>query len=208
MPLPAATGASSGEAACISLKRDFRRRRFPRSNDYSGPRDRRLILAVCVGAWTDWSDNERSKEKLSSKIPPAKAAPGTESTRCTGPQRGRMPAPVRASLRTPVDALADEEDRAARGTIRRNCTILPKSAGRDRNRAGSVVSRASKRRRRMPLPNAVIARTIGRIGYPCGQVASDDRDGRRVRALQGDLHVRTFLPRRAGSRTLSLRRLG
>ena len=25
---------------------------------------------------------------------------------------------------------------------------------------------------RMPLPNAVIARTIGRIGYPCGQVAS------------------------------------
>ena len=25
---------------------------------------------------------------------------------------------------------------------------------------------------RMPLPNAVIARTIGRIGYPCGQVAT------------------------------------
>jgi hypothetical protein len=24
----------------------------------------------------------------------------------------------------------------------------------------------------MPLPKAVIARTIGRIGYPCGQVAS------------------------------------
>lgn len=25
---------------------------------------------------------------------------------------------------------------------------------------------------KLPLPNAVIARTIGRIGYPCGQVAS------------------------------------
>jgi hypothetical protein len=24
----------------------------------------------------------------------------------------------------------------------------------------------------MPLPNSVIASTIGRIGYPCGQVAS------------------------------------
>ena len=25
---------------------------------------------------------------------------------------------------------------------------------------------------KLPLPNAVIARTIGRIGYPCGQVAN------------------------------------
>ena len=25
---------------------------------------------------------------------------------------------------------------------------------------------------KMPLPNSVIARTTGRIGYPCGQVAS------------------------------------
>jgi septal ring-binding cell division protein DamX len=33
---------------------------------------------------------------------------------------------------------------------------------------------------KMPLPNSVVARTIGRIGYPCGQVASTaalDRTG-------------------------------
>ena len=43
---------------------------------------------------------------------------------------------------------------------------------RDIERAAAPALEVAATNAKMPLPNSVVARTIGRIGYPCGQVAS------------------------------------
>jgi hypothetical protein len=142
-----------------------------------------LMLAVVLGAWTGWeagNANEQLQPEAAAMLttPPAKALPALDvSPEAPAPivaearpaRRTRAPVAAARTVRArpplqidlpeagPVEAV--QADQAPPGEIATDQAVAE---------APAVVPTAAK----LPLPKAVIARTIGRIGYACGQVAS------------------------------------
>ena len=142
-----------------------------------------LMLAVVLGAWTGWeagNDNEQVQPEAAAmlKTPPAKALPALD----VSPE---APAPIvvepRPARRTRAPVAEAQTARARRplqidlpdaGPVEaaRSDQVPPGEIATDQAVADApaVAPTAAK----LPLPKSVIARTIGRIGYACGQVAS------------------------------------
>ena len=135
-----------------------------------------MILAVGIGAWTGLESGNDSEEAQSAqaatlRIPPARplavltdslpaaaqeAAEPEQQTRSIAarPPAPRERPPVDIDLPDePVEAMAEQTDVAAEQAVADTPSVAATPAS-------------------LPLPNAVVARTIGRIGYPCGQVAA------------------------------------
>ena len=135
-----------------------------------------MILAVGIGAWTgleSGNDNEeaQSAQAATVRIPPARplpvladslpaAAPEAVEPQqrtqaiATVPQTPRQRPPLNITLPDePAEAMAELPNVAEEQAVTESpaATSTPAS---------------------LPLPNSVVARTIGRIGYPCGQVAT------------------------------------
>lgn len=140
-----------------------------------------LILAVGLGAWTGWksgNDNEPPLPKTAVKLEVSKA-PQVSAT--VAPP---VPAPVIAQPVRPARAERSHRSRVVRTplspqielpeTAAAESASPPESSAQITNTANaSSVSRpVVAAQAKMPLPNSVIARTIGRIGYPCGRVTS------------------------------------
>ena len=136
-----------------------------------------LVFAVGVGAWTGLeagNDNGQmqSEQAATLKIPPAKPLPAMSAlsdatvpsvaeaqparrTRAAPTSQiasNRQPLQITLPDEQPVETMAEQPEVAAEQTVAEMPSVAPTQAS-------------------LPLPNAVIARTIGRIGYPCGQVA-------------------------------------
>ena len=142
-----------------------------------------LILAVTLGAWTGWeagNDNDQAPPDRSAmlKISPAKTATAADASPADPPPaltdalperrvrratarkrilRDRAPPTIELSEQAPTE-LAQAAEAQSQETAGDQVVA----------EAPSVAATAAK----LPLPKAVIARTIGRIGYACGQVAS------------------------------------
>jgi len=142
-----------------------------------------LILAVVLGAWTGWeagNDNEQVQPEAAAmlKTRPARAlptldvspeAPAPIVTEARPERRTRAPvaAARTARARPPLQIDLREADsvEAAQGDQAQPEAIATEQAVAE-------VSAVAPNAAELPLPKAVIARTIGRIGYACGQVAS------------------------------------
>jgi hypothetical protein len=135
-----------------------------------------LVLAISGGAWMGVeSGNDAPEDQLKPavtlKVPPAKAA-----------------APIAASADEPRTIAAEQPSRPTRSAAPAEIARPPlqidlpdeqptevaalEQQQRDIEQAAAPALAAAATSAKMPLPNSVIARTIGRIGYPCGQVAS------------------------------------
>ena len=134
-----------------------------------------MIFAVGIGAWTgleSGNDNEQlqSEQAATLKIPPARplpvladslpaaapqaAEPAQQRRAATTPRATRERLPLDITLPDePVEAMAEGPEVAAEQAVAEAAPVAPTPAS-------------------LPLPHSVVARTIGRIGYPCGQVAS------------------------------------
>lgn len=138
-----------------------------------------LILSVTVGAWTGLeagNDNEQAlaENSITMEVPAAKPLPelagsplalepsvaedaAQRPTRAAAVRVERPRQPLQIDL--PEEGAAEAQFSQGRSDeIATDQTVVESS---------SVEATQAK----LPLPNAVIARTIGRIGYPCGQVA-------------------------------------
>jgi hypothetical protein len=140
-----------------------------------------LILAVCVGAWTGLeagNDNGQAQAEVTLKVPPAKPLPeltGSPLALAPSVEEARPRQPVRASAAAaPVERarppLQTDLPETQSGETAQSSQSPPDEIATAQAAVESPSVEATSAR--MPLPNAVIARTIGRIGYPCGQVAS------------------------------------
>ena len=142
-----------------------------------------LVLAVVLGAWTGWeagNDNEQLQPEAAAmlKTPQARALPTLdvspeapapivaearperrtrEPVAATRTTRARPPLQIELPEQGPVEAAQADQ-------------VQPEAVAGEQAaaEAPAVAPTAAK----LPLPKAVIARTIGRIGYACGQVAS------------------------------------
>ena len=135
-----------------------------------------LIFAVGIGAWTgleSGNDNEQteSEQAATLKIPPARPLPvladslpaaASEAAEPEPQPRAIAAAPRAPRERMPLDitlpdepaeAMAQQADVAVEQAVAETAPVAATPAS-------------------LPLPNSVVARTIGRIGYPCGQVAT------------------------------------
>ena len=140
-----------------------------------------LILAVGLGAWTGLeagndSEQAQTENEVTLKVPAAKPLPelaGSPLALEPSVAEDEPERPARAAsanrverVRPPLQIDLPEEGAAdpvqfSQGPadeISTDQTVVE---------ASSVQATPAK----LPLPNAVIARTIGRIGYPCGQVS-------------------------------------
>ena len=139
-----------------------------------------LLLAIVLGAWTgleSGNDNPQAQQvttdlpiSLPAPAPDSAAAPAAASTLSEekiappepSPQLAAQTAPARPPLQ--IDLPAEVPAKAA-----------PADNQALENASGELTAEpaaASVRAAKLPLPDATVARTIGRIGYACGQVAS------------------------------------
>jgi len=143
-----------------------------------------LFLAIAGGAWAGieaGNDNEQAEapQRIATlRVPQARPAPAVEEDPLFAapalaearpePKRRSPVAAARVELnREPLEIELPEQQAAEApqsGQIQPETPIVEAAVAE----APAVVATAG----RMPLPNATIARTIGRIGYPCGSVAS------------------------------------
>jgi len=134
---------------------------------------------VLVGAWAGWnsSDGIEAKPAVNVALPPsttftvadpaaAAAAPAVEDAQPAQPKRSPLaqpraarprPAPRLAELERQISELPQSEPGAVEAVVTEQATAA----------APATAVAAS-----MPLSNGVLARTIHRIGYPCGRVSS------------------------------------
>ncbi|HKH28138.1 MAG TPA: hypothetical protein VKA61_07350 [Sphingomicrobium sp.] len=143
-----------------------------------------MIFAVAFGAWTGLeagNDNEQAQAEnaVTLKVPPAKPlpemagsplalAPSVDEARPEQPRRA--PAAAARIERSRPPPLQIDLPEAQSGDTAQSSQNPPDEIATEQAAVESPSVQATSAR--MPLPNAVIARTIGRIGYPCGQVAS------------------------------------
>jgi hypothetical protein len=144
-----------------------------------------LVLGVALlGAWAGLEAGNEVEAETSGKavtlaVPAAKAAPAITASEPDAPALSFVETRPEPRIRA----------RAARPRIERSRPALQASASGDRladvaetlqnEPEGAAVEEAvadaapvTATPAKMPLPDSVIARTIGRIGYACGQVAS------------------------------------
>jgi len=154
-----------------------------------------LMLAVVLGAWTGWeagNDNEQVQPEAAAmlKIPPAKVQPTLNfSTEAPAPivtearpvRRTRAPVAAARTVRARPPFQIDLPEQGPVEAAQAD-QVQPEAIAAEQavGEAPAVAPTAAK----LPLPKAVIARTIGRIGYACGQVAS-------VTAVEGSAGVFT-----------------
>lgn len=177
------------EPASAALEADERPLDWKRAAVAAGA----LVAAVGLfGAWAGWEagndiDPEQppTERAVTAALPPAKpvappsAVPASEpapilaEARRDRPRRGTIaearPTPTPAPSIAPEERLAD----IAEGLQGPPQEIASEPAVAEAAPAVAAVAAS------MPLPNSVIARTIGRIGYPCGKVSS-------TAAIEGD----------------------
>ena len=142
-----------------------------------------MVLAVgLLGAWAGWeAGNDMQpdalpKRTVTQKLPPPPEFPVADEEAIapvlndlaapppTAPKRAIATARVeRPSERPQYVALADEPAETAQAQNLVEAAVEPAAAEAE---PAAVVPAT------MPLPHAVVARTIGRIGYSCGKVAS------------------------------------
>ena len=137
-----------------------------------------LVLAIGGGAWMGVeSGNDAPEDQLKPavtlKVPPAKAAAPIAAAAVGAPsieeeqpaQPTRAAAPVRTEIaRPPLQIDLPEEQPSEVAALEQQ--------QRDIEQAAAPAPAVAATNAKLPLPNSVVARTIGRIGYPCGQVAS------------------------------------
>ena len=136
-----------------------------------------LILAVGFGAWTGLeagNDNEQAQTEnaVTLKVPTAKPLPELAgsplalepSVAEAQPQRPTRTAAARVERPRPPLQIDLPEEIAGEAVQSAPTEIATEQAAVE---SPSVEATQA----RLPLPNTVIARTIGRIGYPCGQVS-------------------------------------
>ena len=138
-----------------------------------------LVLAVGGGAWMgvesgNVAEQDQLKPAVTLKVPPAKAASSVVASSddretSFAEEQPAIPKPAatpRKIVRPPLQIdLPDEQPTEVAALEQQQRAI----AAEDVAAPSPAVSATAAE---MPLPNSVIARTIGRIGYPCGQVAS------------------------------------
>jgi hypothetical protein len=141
-----------------------------------------LLLAIVLGAWTgleSGNDNQQAQKGVTVDLPialtttePANAAtPASASSPSAeefdrpseAPQVAARTAPARPPLQ--ID-LPDEVPAKAAPADKVQASVSPTGELTAEPSADAV------RTAKLPLPDATVARTIGRIGYGCGQVAS------------------------------------
>jgi hypothetical protein len=137
-----------------------------------------LLAAAIVGAWAglDAGDAEELPQQRAVKavLPPAKPSP--EALAVVARQAADRLQPVaqnaaverQIAQRRPLPRTAGQSDRLAEIS-----QSLDSSYDSGTSAAPAVQSAAAS----LPLPNKVIARTIERIGYGCGEVASASPTG-------------------------------
>lgn len=146
-----------------------------------------LVLAVGFGVWTGLEAGNGAgqgslEQTATLKVPPVDALPITTNS-------PPAPAPTYAEARPERRARAANVAKVApaRTPLQIDLADAP-STGAAQIEPAQPQSTATEQTseefpyvhvkpRTMPLPNPVIARTIGRIGYPCGQVASTTAGG-------------------------------
>lgn len=144
-----------------------------------------VAAVVLFGGWAGWEAGndlqpaQQPERAVTVALPPAQALRTTESSPAPPPSVEQVrpeprPRAVVAAVRvepttSPLGPAATEEqpvaaspflDKVAQAIERPEAVAEPAAA--------PVTAAAAK----LPLPNAVVARTIGRIGYACGQVVS------------------------------------
>ena len=142
-----------------------------------------LMLAVVLGAWTGWeagNDNQQAQPKAAAmlKTPPAKVLPNLDVSSEAPPPvvaevrpERRTHAPV-AAVRTPRARPPLQIDLAEAAPIEAVQVDQTEPEGIAAEQTVAEAPAVAPITTKLPLPKAVIARTIGRIGYACGQVAS------------------------------------
>jgi curved DNA-binding protein CbpA len=135
-----------------------------------------LVLAVGVGAWTGWeAGNDNEQPAVTLKVPKAKALPVADESPPTPanaeaqaeqPRRAAAPTARAASIRPPLRITLPDEQQSELALLEQRQREL------ETEQAAPQAPAVEPTAARLPLPDAVVARTIGRIGYPCGQVAS------------------------------------
>jgi hypothetical protein len=144
-----------------------------------------LVLTVgLLGAWAGWGAGDAApKPAVKLALPPpttftvADPAPAAEAPAAL--VEDVQPQPTRRVRAAPRVERPRQESRLAE--LERQVAALPQgeptapqaaAADQTTEAAPATVVAAS-----MPLPNRVVARTIERIGYPCGQVSSTTSGG-------------------------------
>jgi hypothetical protein len=141
-----------------------------------------LLLAIVLGAWRGFesgNDNRAQDSTSQISLPLDAALPAAEpspvaapaaATEEAQPERSQ-PVPVAVapapSARPPLQIELPEQEPARPAPAEQPQS--PQAVSADVTGTPSAVATRSPR---MPLPEAVIARTIGRIGFACGQVSS------------------------------------
>jgi len=142
-----------------------------------------LVLAVGGGAWTGWeagNDNEsvQSKPVAALKVPPPKTAPAMTSSPPASPPSSAEEPPQQAAPAAPAAVrtarIPPEPKPVARQEAPTETALIeqvpPEELMTEQVVAESASAEAATAK--LPLPDAVVARTIRRIGYACGEVAS------------------------------------
>jgi DnaJ-like protein len=139
-----------------------------------------LIVAVAIGASTGLeagNEQTQTENSVTLKVPAARPLPELAGSPLELPRSVAEARPQQSTRPTAAEARAEH----ARPPLQID---LPETQSRESAQSGagpsdqtaieaaadSVPTGATSAG--IPLPNAVIARTIGRIGYPCGEVAS------------------------------------
>ena len=144
-----------------------------------------LVLAVgLLGAWAGWEAGNDGKaeqplkESVTQRLPPPPAFPVPEQA-TAAPQREVAAAATAAVPRPRAAAKAGEERKAATASGYVALAEEPASAAGSADPLAPTSETASTEPEQaavvpamLPLTHSVVARTIGRIGYSCGQVAS------------------------------------
>ena len=147
-----------------------------------------LVLAVgLLGAWAGWEASndmaaQQPEQAMTLALPPAKPLPAMTSrspapapsvAEVRPPARQTVadasPVPAQRTLPRPLELTAAEEQQLAGNPFVESATAQIETAAAETAEEATPVAAAPAA---MPLPDRVIARTIQRIGYACGQVAS------------------------------------
>ena len=144
-----------------------------------------LVLAVgLLGAWAGWEAGNDGKaeqplkESVTQRLPPPPAFPVPEQA-TAAPQREVAAAATAAVPQPRAAAKGGEERKAASASQYVALAEEPAPATGSADPLAPTSETASTEPEQaavvpamLPLPHSVVARTIGRIGYSCGQVAS------------------------------------
>ena len=137
-----------------------------------------IVAGAIIGGWAGWDASSATEppasESAKAVLPPpttytvsdpAATAPNVVLDARPLPSKRAVRPATRVAHARPTSQLADVERQLSEPQEPAPAQV--DAAGQSVETAPATVSAAS-----LPLPNRVIARTLARIGYPCGQVAS------------------------------------